>query len=244
MHSAPIGSVRSPKFTKTSQPVPSPVHASPAPPAAQTSPAAAAAAWQPRPAKLSGHRIVDIGMIDEWVQGHSTCADCVAAEVRAFARAQVNAFAKFLVKKGVRTAEKHASTFLSNMARDTLPPDFQGCGLHVVGEELGGFATRLSYRCKCKDHGVKKMETSRQLVVKRRVGKNQRLMPCVYREVNFRMAMGLMNIGRGPSHAAHLAAFLDMPVCRTSFPKAYKAAMKTIGPHYEQHQARDHVAVK
>ena len=81
------------------------------------------------------------------------------------------------------------------------------------------------------------METSRQLVVKRRVGKNQRLMPCVYREVNFRMAMGLMNIGRGPSHAAHLAAFLDMPVCRTSFPKAYKAAMKTIRPHYEQ-QAR------
>ena len=150
LHSAPIGSCRSPKLvgkTKTSQqPVPSPVHASPAPLAAQTSPSAAAPAWRPRPAKLSGHRIVDIGMIDEWVQSHSTCADCVAAEVRAFARAQVNAFAKFLVKRGVRTAETHARTFLSNMARDTVRPDFQGCGLHVVGEELGGFATRLSYR--------------------------------------------------------------------------------------------------
>jgi hypothetical protein len=173
----------------------------------------------PQGNELEGFRLVDVSLLSEFVATKLACKDCV----RGLIQSQLASFVESLKAGGSFSTDRGLNRALQNYS---IPARIvASVGMKLKSEVVSGFASTLTFGCS-KGHEIEFL-ASRDIIT----GKNDRGRKP---EVNLRLALAFINLGKGATHLYRMAAHLNMNI-PTNFldGKSFARCESTLGPHIE-----------
>ena len=186
------------------------------------------------PPMLTGNRIMNMPLLDDFLQKNCPCPECAKSTALTVAKKILAEFSERLAPKldpaGGNAVKNFTKSFLRHMKADKAVADIisqvnnEAC-LRLHKEQRSGLASTLTVKCSA---GHEATLSSAHTVYPNPSNRRDH-----YEDSNIRLTAGLINIGRGADHGISLLNFMDIHINDKSFTEMFQRCESLVGSAYK-----------